>query len=407
MTILDTPPAQDLLADAVFAAQDIADLANRLDPFLARYLPLFQRSEQRHHARHILQGKLSHLSRKTAEPIAHLFGLRRETLQDFVGSSPWRDDLLLEALRQHVCEAWGDPDGVLLGDGSGFPKKGEGSCGVKRQYCGRLGKVENCQVGIFLAYACRHGRTLLEHRLFLPPEWANDQDRRQQGKIPSEVTYREGWELLLEQVDRCRDVPHRWFVCDAEFGKVYAFRQGLRQRGERYAVEVRHDQSIRDLHQQRTRRSNHGPAPLPPFEAVSAWAARQPATAWQRFEIRGGEKGPLVVEAVQTLAAQTRDEQRVGASERVLVIRTAGHQEAHTWYVFSNAEAEIPLAEVVWAHAQRYWEEANFQQAKSEVGMGHYEVRSWVGWHHHMTLTLLALWFIVAQTAELEKKRQQ
>ena len=138
--------------------------------------------------------------------------------------------------------------------------------------------------------------------------------------------------------------------------------------------------------------------------ALTAWAAQQPAAAWQRFEIRGGEKGPLLVEAVQTLAAQTHDDGRLGAVERVVVIRTAGCQEAKTWYVFSNAGAEVPLADVVWAHAQRHWEEASFREAKGEVGMSHYEVRSWRGWHQHMTLTLLALWFLAVEKDRLKKK---
>jgi SRSO17 transposase len=407
MTILEAPQAQEILADAILTEEQIADLAQRLEPFLTRYFPLFQRSEQRHHALRILQGKLSALSRKTAEPIAHAAGVRRENLQDFVGSSPWQDDPILATLRQHVTEVWYDPQGVFLGDGSGFAKKGDDSCGVKRQYCGHLGKVDNCQIGIFLGYACKYGHVLLDHRLFLPREWADDNDQREKGKVPQEVTYRETWEILLDQVDRCRDVAHAWFVCDSEFGKVYDFRAGLRQRGERYAVDVRSDMVIRDLQAPPPeRRQALGRPPLAPFVPLTEWATQQPATAWQRFEIRGGEKGPLLVEAAQTLRAQTREEQRVGAEERVVVIRTVGAQEAKTWYVFSNAGAEVALAEVVWAHAQRHWEEVSFRESKSEVGMSHYEVRSWRGWHHHMTLTLLALWFLALEKQRLKKKRQ-
>src|SRR5579859_2203550 len=195
MTLLEHPDAQALLADAVLAPEQLEGLAAQVEPFLARYLPLFRRSEQRDNARLILLGKLTALSRKTCEPIAHHFGVRRENLQDFVGSSPWADRPVLDELHRHVAEAWGDPHGVLFGDGSGFPKKGEHSCGVKRQYCGRLGKVDNCQVGIFLGYACRDGHALLEHRLFLPPEWAADPERRAKAGVPEGVAYREGWEI--------------------------------------------------------------------------------------------------------------------------------------------------------------------------------------------------------------------
>jgi len=227
MTILEHPDAQALLEDAVLSTEQVLEVGARLQPFLERYLPLFQRSEQRLNARLLLEGKLSSLSRKTCEPIAHLLDVRRENLQDFVGSSPWQDQTILRALRQHVQEAWGDPKGVLIGDTSGFPKKGEHSCGVKRQWCGRLGKVDNCQVGVFLGYACQRGHVLLEHRLFLGPEWAADGPRRAKAKVPEEVTYQETWEILLEQRDACQDMPHAWFVCDSDFGRVNAFRAGL------------------------------------------------------------------------------------------------------------------------------------------------------------------------------------
>jgi SRSO17 transposase len=400
MTILEHPKAQALLRDAVLTTQQVERLAFRIEPFLQRYYPLFQRSEQRTNARHLLEGKLSALTRKTAEPIAHQAGVRREVLQDFLGVSPWDDDLVLTELRCHVRAAWNDPQGVLLGDGSGFPKKGTHSCGVKRPYCGRLGKIENSQLGIFLGYACRHGHALLDHRLFLPREWADNAERRTQTGVPEEVVYQETWEILLSQVDRCRDVPHSWVVADAEFGKVYAFRQGLRRRQERYVVDVRNDTQVRDLCAvPPQRRGQHGRHPLPPWQSIQAWATGQPPASWTRFEIRGGEKGPLLVEAAQT-RAQTRDGRKVGAEERVVVIRTVNNPEAKTWHTLSNADDATTLVAVVWAHAQRYWEEASFREGKGEVGLDEYEVRGWRGWHHHMTMSLLALWFLALERCE-------
>jgi SRSO17 transposase len=394
MTILEHPKAQALLGDAVLTAEQVVQIGTRIEPFLQRYYPLFQRSEQRTNARHLLEGKLSALSRKTAEPIAHQAGVRREVLQDFLGASPWNDDLILAELRRHVQEVWNDPRGVLLGDGSSFPKKGSHSCGVKRQYCGRLGKVENSQLGIFLGYACRHGHTLLDHRLFLPREWADDSQRRKQTGVPKEVAYQETWEILLDQVDRCQEVPHAWVVTDAEFGRVYQFRQGLRQRRERYVVDIRNDMQIRDLRATPPlRQGKRGRHPLPPWQSVLTWTASQVPAAWTRFEIRDGEKGPLLVEAAQT-RVQTREGGKKGEEERLVVIRTVNAAEAKTWYTFSNAADETPLLEVVWAHAQRHWEEAGFREGKGEVGLDEYEVRGWRGWHHHMTMSLLALWFL-------------
>jgi len=394
MSILEHPEAQAILNDAVLTVEQVEELAKRIEPFLQRYLPLFQRKEQRANAQRILEGKLTSLSRKTAEPIAHHLGVRREVLQDFLGVSPWDDQLILAEIRKHVSEVWNDPNGVLFGDGSAFPKKGNHSCGVKRQHCGRLGKVENCQIGIFLGYGCRYGHTLLTHRLFLPKEWANDEQRREKTGVPEDVVYKETWRIFLDQVDECKEVPHSWVTADAEFGRVYQCRKGLRERHERYVVDVRNNIRIRDLRAPLPeRKSNQGTHPKQPWQSIEAWTLSQPATAWTRLEIRAGEKGPLLVEAVQT-QVQTRDKKRVGDEERLVVIRTLNNPEAKTWWTLSNAEESVPLAEVVRAHAQRYWEEAGLKEGKSEVGMAHYEVRGWRGWHHHMTMSLLALWFL-------------
>jgi SRSO17 transposase len=402
MTILEHPEAQALLNDAILTVEQVQDISERIEPFLHRYLPLFQRSEQRTNALHILEGKLSSLSRKTCEPIAHHVGVRREVLQDFIGVSPWDDSLILTEIRKQVSEVWNDPQGVLTGDGSGFAKKGDHSCGVKRQYCGRLGKVENCQLGIFLGYACRYGHTLLDHRLFLPKQWADDPQRREETGVPQEVEYQETWEIFLDEVDECKDVPHSWITADAEFGRVYQCRKGLRDREERYVVDVRNDMQIRDLQAMPPpRKGNRGPHPKPPWQSIKAWTESQPQTAWTRYEIRAGEKRPLLVETAQT-QVQTRDAKRVGAEERLVVIRTVNNPEAKTWSTLSNAGPSVALADVVWAHAQRHWEEAGLKEGKSEVGLAHYEVRGWRGWHHHMTMSLLALWFL-----GLERFREQ
>jgi SRSO17 transposase len=402
MSILEHPEAQALLNDAVLTEEQVEDVGKRLEPFLRRYHPLFLRTEQRINAQHILEGKLTSLSRKTAEPIAHKVGVRREVLQDFLGVSPWDDRLILAEIRNHVSEEWNDPNGVLIGDGSAFAKKGNHSCGVKRQHCGRLGKVENCQIGIFLGYGCRYGHTLLDHRLFLPKEWADDPQRREKTGVPEKVRYQETWEIFLDQLDECKDVPHSWVTADSEFGRVYECRKGLRLREERYVVDVRNDMLIRDLRATPPeRKTNRGPHPKQPWQSIEAWTESLPATAWSLFEIRAGEKGPLQVEAAET-QVRTLDKKRVGAQERLVVIRTVKNPEPKTWSTLSNAAESVPLLDVVGAHAQRHWEEASFKEGKSEVGMAHYEVRGWRGWHHHMTMSLLALWFLC-----LERFREQ
>jgi SRSO17 transposase len=178
MSLLKHPQAQALLADTVVTAADVRGCRDRLSKFLERYLPLFYRDEQRELAEVVIQGKLSTLQRKTAEPIAYAADRERKPVQHFVGAGKWDDEAVTAELRQHVCAEIGDPDGIFLVDGSSFAKKGTESCGVARQWCGRLGKVENCQTGVFLGYATEHGCAFLDRQLYLTKERAADTDHR-------------------------------------------------------------------------------------------------------------------------------------------------------------------------------------------------------------------------------------
>jgi SRSO17 transposase len=393
-TILEHPQALALLEQATLTPEHVAACSDHLTAFLQRYLPLFQRREQRTNATRALQGRLSGLERKTSEPIAHQAGVPRKPLQAFVGWAPWDDEACLAELRRHVQQEWADPDAAFIVDGSAFPKKGTHSCGVARQYCGRTGKVDNCQLGIFLAYSCRCGHVGIDRRLFLPKEWAAKVSRRAECHVPPTVTYQEHWQIALELIDRGKDLPHGWVTADSEFGRVVAFRSGLRQRGEPYVLEVRADTLVRDLGARRPRRQRRfGRKRAVPFRRVDAWARRQPARHWQRLTVRPGEKGPLQVDVLQGRVRAWADGRKDYPEERLTVIRTVERQP-RTWYTLSNAAAEVPMAEIVRAHAQRHRGEEVFAEGKGEVGLGQYEVRRWDGWHHHMTLCLLALWFL-------------
>jgi SRSO17 transposase len=394
-TILEHPEAQELLEAATITPEEVSGCAGRLHAFLSRYLPLFRRSEQRDNATLVIHGKLSGLQRKTSEPIAIQAGVHRKPVQSFVGAGAWDDEAFLAELRCHVRDEWGDPDGVLVIDPSSFPKKGTESCGVQRQWCGRLGKTENCQLGVFLFYACRRGHAPLDRRLFLPREWADDGKRRAKTHVPEGVAYQERWEIALDMIDRAA-VPYAWVSADSEFGRVEAFRAALRQRGKRYLVDVPPVTLVRDLEAKvRQPRRRRGSVRKAPWENVAAWAARQPAGRWRRFEVRAGEKGPLVVEAT-TVRVQTREDKRVGPEERLVVTRTVEAKPEYR-YRLSNAGGDVPLRELVRAGAARHRAEQVIEEGKGEVGLAQYEVRSWVGWHHHMTLTLLALWFLALQ----------
>jgi SRSO17 transposase len=403
MEILEHPQAQALLADAVLSPAAVAACEGRLAVFAARYLPLFLRSEHRAHALTVLRGKLTGLQRKTTEPIATLAGLKRRPLQLFVGAGGWDDRPVLDELRRHVAAELADPDGVFVLDPSTFPKKGDASCGVARQWCGRLGKVDNCQAGVFLAYAARRGKVLLDARLYLDKDWAADAARRARTYVPADVAFAERWRLGLELLDRARaDLPGGWVAGDDEFGRCSEFRAQLRQRRLRYVLDVPCNTLVRDVAERRPPSRPGGRPRLPLFERVEVWAARQPAGRWRQVQVRDGEKGPIAVKVLWA-TVQTKDEDGcVGPSERVAVLRSCERQP-QTWYTLSNAR-QAKRWEVARAHGARHRVEELLGEGKGEVGLGHYEVRSWVGWHHHMTLSLLALWFLQTERLRLGGK---
>ncbi len=393
MSLLEHAKAQALLAEAELTAESVRSCRERLTGFIQRYLPLFGRKEQHQHALVVVQGRLSNLKRKTSEPIAYLAGQERKPVQNFVGAGAWEDEAIMAELRQHVRERIADANAVLVLDPSAFPKKGTKSCGVDRQWCGRLGKLDNCQVGVFWGYASAKGRALVDRHLYLPKDWAQDPKRRKKAHVPNEVVFQEKWRIGLERLALISsELPHGWIAADDEFGRVTEFRAALRQRRERYVLDIPSNTLIRVVGE----RTADGRKV--PFVRVDAWAAQQPTSRWQKLRVRAGTKGELVVRAL-TVLVQTKEESgAVGGAEQLVVIRNVAG-EPQTWYALSNARQE-PLKTLVAVKGSRHTIEELYQDGKGEVGLGQYEVRSWVGWHHHMTLAILALWFL-----ELEKHR--
>lgn len=400
MDLLEHPEAQALLQDADLSAAAVRSCADHLEGFLGRYLPCFYRQEQRDHACTLLRGKLTGLQRKTTEPIALQAGAKRRPLQLFVGAGGWEDQAVLGELRSHVRAEIGHAQAVWVMDGSAFPKKGEDSCGVARQWCGRLGKVDNCQLGVFLAYAAPRGCALVDVRLYLPQDWADDVERRDRCHVPAAIVFQEPWRIGLDLLDRSRpELPGHWVAGDDEFGRCTELRAALRQRRLQYVLDVPSNTLVRDVSERRPAARPGGKARLPVFERVDRWVARQPAGRWRKVKVRDGEKGRLEVR-VLLATVQTKEEGgHVGPSERLVVLRS----DEQTWYTVSNAR-EAGRAELAGVHGSRHRVEELLGQGKGEVGLGHYEVRSWVGWHHHMTLTLLALWLLQLERLRLGGK---
>jgi SRSO17 transposase len=396
---------EELLDDAVVSPAVPRGMLPRLERFLEPFLAALDTAQQRAHAHHYAAGLVSDLGRKNAEGIAYLHDQERQGLQKFLGQAAWDERPLLTELARQVGDQLGESDGVLVLDPSGFPKKGDASVGVQRQWCGRLGKIDNCQVAVYLAYASRVEHALVDCRLYLPREWAKDKKRREQVGIPKGVRFRTRHELALQLLDEHGpQLPHAWVTGDDEMGRCGWFRAQLRQRAEPYLLAVPSNTSVRDLTVAPSPAPGRGRPPAIPFQRVDRWAAAQPAAAWQTVEVRDGAKGPLCVQGVRTLV-QARSDGRVSdAVEWLVVFRE--QQSDGRWkhdYLLADAPLTTPLEEFARVFKAEHRIEECLQRAKSEAGLAAYQVRTWVGWHHHQALALVATWFLTQETRRGKK----
>lgn len=389
----------EVLDDAEVPPGLLRGVVTRLETFLQPYVAELCSPEQRSNAQYYVQGLLSDLESKDVESIAYMHDLERQGLQKFIGQAPWDYGPLLRVLTRQVAAELGEPDSVLVFDPSAFPKKGTESVGVQRQWCGRLGKTENCQVGIYLGYVSRVEHALVDVRLYLPKEWARDRKRRKKAGVPAEVRFRTRHELALEMLDeRGPLLPHAWIAGDDEMGRCSWFRQELRSRHEHYLLAVPSNTLMQDLLAPEPPYSGRGRRPAVPFTRVDCWCAGLPEETWKTIEVRDGEKGPLVVQAATTLVQARGDGRPSGVIERLLVFRE--QQGDGTWkhdYALSDV-IFTTLAEFARVFKAEHRIEECLKRAKSEAGLGDYQVRSWEGWHHHQTLSLLATWFLMQET---------
>lgn len=396
---------QQLLDECEVTPEVFRGGSERLAEFARPFADCLTRREQRGHARTYLAGLVSDLERKTAESIAYRHDQERHGLQHFVGSSSWDHRPLLRELAAQVGHAIGTPDGVIVFDPSGFAKKGNASAGVQRQWLGRLGKVDNGQVGIFMAYASHHEHALVDVRLYLPKAWAKDRDRRKRCGIPKAVRYRTRHELALEMLQETGPLlPHGWVTGDDEMGRSSRFRAELRRLNEPYLLAVPSNTTIRDLNGPTPGWSGRGRPPRRAFEQVRAWSMSLAPGAWRRIEVGGGERGPQVVELVTTRVVARTDRGRIGPEELLVVIRGLDEDGAtkHDYYLSSAPPDTLPgvLARV--AKAEHRVERC-LQRGKSEAGLAESQVRTWSGWHHHQALSLIASWFLVTESRRGEK----
>jgi SRSO17 transposase len=230
---------EELLRDCIVSPDVFDSMVDRLREFVVPYQHALETEAGQRNVHLYLQGLLSHLPRKNAEQIATLVDVERLVMQEFIGTAPWNYQPLVTVLVGQVVDRLGEPDGIIAFDPSSFPKRGTHSVGVKRQWCGHRGKVDNCQVGVYMGYVSRRDHVLLDFRLSLPEDWARDEHRRRECHVPEEVQYRTRHEQCLEMLDLWGEqVPHGWVMGDDELGRHTRFRQQLRERGERYVLGV-------------------------------------------------------------------------------------------------------------------------------------------------------------------------
>lgn len=372
----------------------VANCLASLAAFLRPYQAQLQRAEQERHLQVYVEGLVSGIERKSIEPIATAHGLYRRPLQHFVGAGKWSDAQVRDQMRRHIVEQIGDPQGVLILDGSGVHKQGPESVGVARQYCGRLGKIDNCQVGIYVAYSTPRGFTLLDTDIYLPQEWIDDPVRRAKTYIPDDISFRTNWQIADDLLVRLgTHVPHAWVVGDDEYGRPSEFRDRLADRDERYLLEVPRNTLVR--------RPTNWPGRAQKWGSVQRRKDQHPRHKWTRVTVRDGEKGPIEVLAFCT-RVETKRKGAPARLETLLVMQAL--RGGKTWYFLASGDAPLDVAELVRVAAHRHHIEQAFEFAKSECGLAHYEVRSYVGWHHHVTLSMLALWFLTLERRRLGKK---
>ena len=354
---------------------EVLDWAGSLAAVLERIAPRFARAEPRRRAAAYVRGLLAPLERKNGWQLAEAAGdATPDGVQDFLSRAQWDADAVRDDLQAYVVEHLGDTHAVLVLDETGFLKKGSKSAGVQRQYSGTAGRIENSQVGVFLGYAGQHGHALIDRALYLPAEWAEDADRRRVAHIPDTAVFTTKPKLGLAMLERARaaGVPFSWVTGDSVYGADHTIHRWAEQHRRGYVLAVTSGQRL-------------GMRP------VTTWIKGLRKRSWKRLSAGEGAKGPRFYD----WACLPYNGAAPGFQCALLVRRSVAKPTELTFYL-THAPEGTALAELVRVAGMRWHIESLFEQAKGEVGLGHYEVRSWVGWHRHVTLAMLALAYLAA-----------
>jgi len=377
------------------ASLEVGGWRAELERLLARFGRLFARAEPRGQAGRYLEGLLGPVERKNGWQLAEAIGDARPwRTQRVLSHVLWDEEAARDLCREHVVGRLGARDAVLVVDETALVKKGEHSAGVARQYCGTLGKVENCQVGVFLAYGSRGGHALIDRRLYLPEAWAGDAERRRAAKIPDEVPFRTKPEIAREMIARALDagVPCDWVLGDEVYGADRRLRTMLEERGKPYVLAIRgNDQLDAELDDGVGR------------DEAAALARALPPRAWRRLSAGAGTKGERLYDWARVRLVPPPAAGDAPPRERWLLVRRSVTDPADLAYFAVFAPAGLRLVDLARAAGRRWLVEECFEAAKQEVGLADYEVRSWRGWHRHVTLAMLALALLAGLRAGLNR----
>jgi SRSO17 transposase len=390
------------------ADRDIESMMDEMAAYVEEFEPAFRRQEQMEWCRSYLQGLLGEAPRKNVERMALELGEKVRSMQHFIGQSPWELEPVVAIQQRLVGETLGEEDGVGLIDESSVVKQGGESVGVAAQYCGSVGKTANGQVGVYLGYASRKGYSLIEGQLFMPNEWLEDDhtEKRRACGVPEDLKYQTKPEMGLKLVQNAVErgtLPFLWVAADELYGDSIVFRDGVAALNKWYFTEVRCTSPVWSVrpevylppwqghgrHPRRLRLRHPEDRPL----QVKELAARIPREGWTRATIKEGGKGPIICDFAFLRVVESR--RNLPGPEIWLIIRRNIKGPSQIKFYFSNAPADTPVTEFIRLSGMRWPIETIFEEAKGEVGFDHYEMRSWLGWHHHMLLVALAHHFLV------------
>jgi SRSO17 transposase len=386
-------------------ADQMASLGRPLDRFLARFAGCFSRSEPREHLATYVRGQLSDLPRKSVEPIADRFNVPRRTLQKFLSRGAdlggWPAEAVGARVQRIVARDHADVEAIGLVDDSGHPKSGDKTAGVQRQYCGRLGKVENCVVTVHLGYATSdlQFRTMLAGDVYLPKHGWQDLGRRREAAIPEGAAYRAKWAIALEQLKaaKANGVALKWVVADEGYGSKPGFRDGVAGLDLLYVVEVPTS----------TWGWTYWPGPRPqgrpsPVTNLARYAPAMRDQAWRRLVIKDTAKGPLVWEAKACRFWHRRGK---GSAGPLWLVRARQPLSGEEKYFLSNAPQDTPLEKILHVAFARAAVEQLFQQEKTDLGLTDFEVRRWDAIHRHLAVTMVSHLFLMRQTLRLRGEK--